>query len=104
MWKLLSKPIFTVQLPMWTILPRLDPEHRRLIIRGYALSTRCRLICMGIGLCHIVATPGFVEFLERHARTLKADAAELRRDLRAWRLAIEGARAAQPAPFVNPWA
>jgi hypothetical protein len=105
MWKLLSQPIITIQLPMWAILPRLDAEHRGLVIRGYALSARCRLICLGIAACHIFATPGFVTFLEGQSDALKADLAALRRDIGAWRRAIESrAHPAPPAPFVNPWA
>ena len=105
MWKLLSQPIITIPLPMWTMLPWLDPEHRRLIVRGYAISARCRLICLGLAACRVFATPGFVDFLERHAGRLRADLAALRRDVGAWRRAIESrarGRAAE-APFVNPW-
>ena len=106
MWKLLTRPIITIHLPMWAILPRLDPEHRSLIVRGYALSARCRLICLGIAACHVYAAPGFVGFLERQSATLKANLAALQRDVRTWRHAIESSARAcptQPAPFVNPW-
>jgi len=104
MWRLLSQPICTVPLPMWMMLPWLDREHRGLVIRGYGLSVRCRLICLGIAACHVYATPQFVEMLYRHSGCLKADLARLRRDIGAWRRAAESRiRAASPVPFVNPW-
>ena len=104
MWRLLSQPIITVTLPTWVMLPWLEPEHRRLVIRGYALSARCRLICLGIASCHVYATPRFVDMLYRHSDSLKADLARLRCDIRTWCDAAEDRlRAARAVPFVNPW-
>ena len=104
MWKLLSQPIISITLPTWMMLPWLDPEHRRLVMRGYGLSARCRLICLGIVACHVYATPRFVDMLHRHSDRLKTDLARLRCDIGTWRRVAESRiRAARQAPFINPW-